>query len=76
MADVTGVRLTVLVIIAVIIDILFIITASLGIWLANGYVFSSKSGENGTKGFLITVLILALVLPVIFLLCAYNKIAT
>jgi len=61
-----------LTIIAIITDVLFIITASIGIWLANGYDhFTSTTTENAVKGFLITILVLAILLPVLFLLFAY-----
>ena len=62
-----------LVIIGMIIAVLLIITASMGIWLANGYDnFSSAEQENGVKGWLITVLVLSLVLPTIYLLMAFK----
>jgi len=67
-------QLLVLIVIAVIIDVLFIITTSLGIWLANGYQFSSTTSENATKGFMISVLVLAIILPVLFFLFAFGKI--
>jgi len=65
--------LTQLTIIAMVTDALFIICASLGIWLANSCDhWSSDGAEKAVKGVLITFLVLAVILPIVFLLYVYK----
>jgi hypothetical protein len=63
-----------LTIIAVVTSVLFLVTASLGVWCANlaSGNFSSTSSENTTKGFLIFFLVLSIAMPVLYVMWRYR----